>query len=144
MSKNSQKIAFLVLLYRKSGFDQKLKVPKWVCRSTLASACNEPTLFAIFGPASGQIFGKKVEKVLKNQWMFAFFGRANARVNWEDVSSSQLLDEFSVLTPAARDAQCAGLKRPGQDFFIFFVDSANLIVFCYFNIAQKSRDPVGR
>ena len=44
------------------GLNQKLKVPKWVCRSTLASFCNGPPFFAIFGPARGQIFGKTVRK----------------------------------------------------------------------------------
>ena len=33
-----------------------------------------PPFFAIFGPARGQLFGKKVEKVLKKRWIFVFFG----------------------------------------------------------------------
>ena len=49
------------------GLTQKLKVPKWVCRSTLASACNGPSLFSIFGPARGQIFGKKAKNIEKNE-----------------------------------------------------------------------------
>ena len=53
---------------------QKSKVPKWVCRSPLASFCNGPPFFVIFGPARGQIFGKKAEKIAKNRWIFAFFG----------------------------------------------------------------------
>ena len=60
--------------HKNPGLIQKLKVSKWVCRSPLASFCNEPTLFAIFGPARGQIFGKKAEKIAKHRWIFAFFG----------------------------------------------------------------------
>ena len=37
--KNERKNAFLGLAKRARSFIQKLKVPKWVCRSTLASFC---------------------------------------------------------------------------------------------------------
>ena len=47
------------------GFAQKLKVPKWVCRSPLANFCNGQPFRAIFGPARGQIYGKNVEKICK-------------------------------------------------------------------------------
>ena len=56
------------------GLIQKSKVPKWVCRSPLAVGEAAPTRFAIFGPARGQIFRKKVEKIAKKQRIFAFFG----------------------------------------------------------------------
>ena len=62
--------------HQNPGLIQKSKVPKWVCRSPLASFCNGPPFFAIFGPARGQIFGKKVENILKNRLNFAFFGCA--------------------------------------------------------------------
>ena len=64
-SRNHQNDLFLTQNHQNPGLSQKLKVPKWVCRSTLANFCNEPTLFAIFGPARGQIFGKKAEKIQK-------------------------------------------------------------------------------
>ena len=58
------------------GLIQKLKVSNCVCRLTLASACNEPTLFAIFSPARGQIFGKNYEKILKtNDGVCVFCGQ---------------------------------------------------------------------
>ena len=53
---------------------QKSKVPKWVCRSTLASFCNGQPFFAIFGPARGQIFLKNYEKIVENRLIFVFFG----------------------------------------------------------------------
>ena len=56
------------------GLIQKLKVPKWVCRSSLASFCHGQPFSAIFGPARGQIFGKTHEKITKNWWMFVFLG----------------------------------------------------------------------
>ena len=46
------------------GLIQKLKVPKWVCRSTLASFCSDPPFFAIFGPARGQIYREKIAEKL--------------------------------------------------------------------------------
>ena len=55
------------------GLTQKSKVPKWVCRSTLASFCNGPPFFAIFGPARGQIFGKKAEKITINEGKVVFW-----------------------------------------------------------------------
>ena len=55
-----------------AGLTQKLKVPKWVCRSTLASFCHGPPFFAIFGPARGQIFAKKVEKYQKTDGFLSF------------------------------------------------------------------------
>ena len=51
--------------HQKTGLSQKSKVPKWVCRSPLASFCSGQPFFAIFGPARGQIFGKKAEKIVK-------------------------------------------------------------------------------
>ena len=58
------------------GFVQKLKVPKWVCRSTLASFCNDQPFFAIFGPARGQILEKRPKKYLKIDGFLLFFGVA--------------------------------------------------------------------
>ena len=68
--------------HQNPGLTQKLKVPKWVCRSTLASFCNEPSLFAIFGSARGQIFGKNAEKIAKNRWFFVFFCKSNVIFKW--------------------------------------------------------------
>ena len=48
------------------GLSQKSKVPKWVCRSTLAIFGGGQPFRAIFGPARGQIFGKKTENIVKN------------------------------------------------------------------------------
>ena len=67
-----EKLPFLAFYIGNPGLIQKSKVSKCVCRSTLASACNEPTLFSIFGPARGQIFGKKVEKIAKNTLVTLF------------------------------------------------------------------------
>ena len=60
--------------HKNPGLSQKLKVPKWVCRSTLANFCNGPPFFAIFGPARGQIYGKIAEKILKNAGFSPFLG----------------------------------------------------------------------
>ena len=49
----------------KRGFAQKLKVPKWICRSPLAHFGSGPPFFAISGPARGQIYRKKIEKIIK-------------------------------------------------------------------------------
>ena len=38
------------------GLTRKSKVPKWICRWTLASFRSGPPFFAIFGPARGQIY----------------------------------------------------------------------------------------
>ena len=73
IAKNRWKIAFSWFYTGNPGLIQKLKVSKCVCRSTLASVCNEPTFFSIFGPARGQIFGKKAETILNNRLLFAFF-----------------------------------------------------------------------
>ena len=48
---------------QKSGLTQKLKVPKWVCRSPLAFFEAAKPFCAIFGPARGQIYGKNAEKI---------------------------------------------------------------------------------
>ena len=61
------KLPFGAFYIGNPGSSQKLKVPKCVCRSTLASVRNEPTLSAIFGPARGQIFRKKAEKIEKQR-----------------------------------------------------------------------------
>ena len=53
---------------------QKSKVRNFFCRSPLASACNGPPFFAIFGPARGHIFGRKAEKIVKNEGKIAFLG----------------------------------------------------------------------
>ena len=73
------KLPFWAFYIGNPGLNQKLKVPKWVCRSTLASACNEPTLFAIFGPARGQIFGKTAEKIYKIDEKLHFLGLFGAK-----------------------------------------------------------------
>ena len=63
-SKNNQKMRKIMRKTRQNhpnpGLTQKSKVPKWVCRSTLAS--NGPPFFAIFGPARGQVFEKRPKK----------------------------------------------------------------------------------
>ena len=56
------------------GLTQKSKVPKWVCRSTLANFCNDPPFFAIYGPARDQIFGKTAEKIAKKYTKNCLFG----------------------------------------------------------------------
>ena len=53
-------------------FCPKSKVPKWVCRWTLAIFCNGPPFFAIFGPARGQIYKKKAEKIVKDALVTLF------------------------------------------------------------------------
>ena len=80
------------VLARKAGLSQKLKVPKWVCRSPLAVGEAAPTRFAIFGPARGQIFGKKVEKNSKNWMDFCLF--------WIYIGISVVNGSFSVLALA--------------------------------------------
>ena len=65
MKKIDEKLSFWVFYIGIPGSIPKSKVPKCVCRSTLASFCNEPTLFAIFGPARGQIYGKTGKKIVK-------------------------------------------------------------------------------
>ena len=60
------KLPFWAFYIGNPGLIQKLKVPKWVCRSPLASFCHGQPFFAIFGPTRGQIYGKKVEKIAKN------------------------------------------------------------------------------
>ena len=62
-------------LPKNPGLIQKLKVPKCVYRSTLASVCNEPTLFAIFGPARGQIFGRTAKTYKKIDGFLPFLGQ---------------------------------------------------------------------
>ena len=74
VEKMKGKLFFVAFYIGNPGLVQKLKVLKWVCRSTLASVCNEPTLFAIFGPARGQIFGKEAEKNSKEPMDFCLFG----------------------------------------------------------------------
>ena len=69
----NEKLPFWAFYIGNPGLNQKLKVSRCVHRWTLASVCNKPTLFAIFGPARGQIFEKKTEKILKNRWSFAVF-----------------------------------------------------------------------
>ena len=61
------------LLPQNPGLIQKLKVPKWVCRSTLASFCHGQPFRAIFGPARGQIYGKW-PKNKKNMVLVPFCG----------------------------------------------------------------------
>ena len=68
-----EQLPFWVLFIGNPGLIQKLKVPKCVCRSTLANFCNEPSLFPIFGPARGQIFGKTAEKNNKKSMDFCLF-----------------------------------------------------------------------
>ena len=72
MRKNRQNMRKTRQNHENPGWSQKLKVPKWVCRSPLASFCNGPPFFAIFGPARGQIFRKTAEKIAKNRWKIAF------------------------------------------------------------------------
>ena len=59
--------------HQNPGLIQKSKVPKWVCRSPLASFCNGPPFFAIFGPDRGQIFGKRPKKYQKIDGCLRFF-----------------------------------------------------------------------
>ena len=59
-SNNSKK---MLVLARRAGLTQKLKVPKWVCRSPLAHIGSGPPFFAIFGPARGRIFWKKADRI---------------------------------------------------------------------------------
>ena len=66
------------------GLIRKLKVPKCVCRSTLASVCNDPSFLAIFGPARGQIFGKKADKIAKKSMDFCIF---KPSVKWSGACS---------------------------------------------------------
>ena len=56
------------------GLIQKFKVPKWVCRWTLASVCSGQPFFAIFGPARGQIYGERPKTCKKNR-VLALLGR---------------------------------------------------------------------
>ena len=57
--------AFRRFLPQNPGLIQKLKVPKWVCRSPLAVREAAKPFRAIFGPARGQIYWKKAEKIQK-------------------------------------------------------------------------------
>ena len=61
--------------HQNPGMSQKLKVPKWVCRSPLANFCNGPPFSAIFGRASGQIYqkiSKNSKTSIKNCLFWAF------------------------------------------------------------------------
>ena len=51
-----QNWSILTRNHKNLGLIQKSKVPKWVCRSPLAVVEAAPSLFAIFGPARGQIY----------------------------------------------------------------------------------------
>ena len=68
-----QKCAFPKFKVPNPGLTQKSKVPKWVCRSTLASFCHGQPFFAIFGPARGHIFGNKAEQYRINDETLYFF-----------------------------------------------------------------------
>ena len=61
-SNNSKKCGVLA---QRPGLTQKLKVPKWVCRSPLAVGEAAQPFFAIFGPARGQIYEKRPKKYKK-------------------------------------------------------------------------------
>ena len=50
MCKNTQNMRKTRQNHQNPGLSQKLKVPKWVCRSTLASFCHEPTPFRDIWP----------------------------------------------------------------------------------------------
>ena len=91
--------------HQNPGLIQKLKVPKWVCRSPLASFCNGPPFFAIFGPARGQIFGKTAEKIAKNRWIFAL--RAN--------NSGLFCFSGAVIAPGALPRDLA--RQAGSEHF---------------------------
>ena len=57
----------------KSGFEPEVKSFKMGLSINPRQFLQRPTLFAIFGPARGQIFGKKAEKIANKRWIFAFF-----------------------------------------------------------------------
>ena len=87
---------FFVWFVTVPRFEPKLKVPKWVCRSPLVSFCNGPPLFAIFGPARGQIYGKTAEKIpkksCKNKGKIAFLD-----VLYRDTTQKVIQDHPSTL-----------------------------------------------
>ena len=53
-------------------FAQKSKVPKWVCRSPLASFRSGSPFFAIFDPARGQIFQKVAVSIAFRRFLPSF------------------------------------------------------------------------
>ena len=61
----NENLPFCAFYIGTPGLTQKLKVSKCVCRSPLAVVEAASSLFAIFGSARGQIYGKKAKKYFK-------------------------------------------------------------------------------
>ena len=106
-AQNTQNMRKTCQNHQNPGLIQKLKVPKWVCRSPLASFCNGPPFFAIFGRASGQIYGKTTKK--KQKIAFLVLGR---RHQWPSPLQTRIpWMGFQAVMKSAASAASLGTKK---------------------------------